>query len=74
MSQLEGFVMQGKESYMCKLNKYLYGMNQASRAWYKKISRYFETLRFSKCYSDSNLYVLNEGNDFVLILLYVDDL
>ena len=59
MSQLKGFLMQGKESHVCKLKKSLYGLNQAPRAWYKMISRYFEILGFSKCYLDSNLHVLN---------------
>jgi len=48
MSQLKGFVMQGKNSHVCKLKKSLYGLKQAPRAWYKKILGYFETLGFSK--------------------------
>jgi len=40
----------------------------------KKLSRYFIDIGFFKYFSDSNLYVLNQGKDVVLILLYVDDL
>lgn len=39
-----------------------------------KMYEYFETLGFSKCYSNPDLYVLNERKELVLILLYVDDL
>lgn len=60
MNQLEGFFEQEKESFMCKLKKSLYGLKQAPRAWYRKISGYFEDIGFSKCFSYTNLYVLNQ--------------
>ena len=74
MNQPEGFVVKGKESFVCKLKKSLYGLKQAPRAWYTKILGYFVDIGFSKCFSDFDLYVLNQGKDVVLILLYVDDL
>ena len=36
----EGFVIHGKESHVCKLNKALHGLKQAPRAWYAKIDSY----------------------------------
>ena len=36
MEQPEGFVVKGKENYVCKLKKSLYGLKQAPRQWYKK--------------------------------------
>ena len=74
MNQPEGFIMEGKESFVCKLKKSLYGLKQVPRSWYKNILGYFVNIGFSKCFSDSDLYVLNQEKDMVLILLYVDDL
>jgi len=74
MNQPKGFIVECKESFLCKLKKSLYGLKKAPRAWYRKISRYFVDISFSKCFLDSNLYVVTQGKDVVLILLYVDDL
>jgi len=74
MNQPEGFIVEGKESFVYKLKKSLYGLKQAPRAWYRKISGFFIDIGFSKYFCNSDLYVLNQGKDVVLILLYVDDL
>ena len=74
MNQLEGFIIEKKESFMCKLKKSLYGLKQAPRAWYKKISGYFADIDFFKCFFDFDLYVLNQRKDVILILFYMYDL
>ena len=36
MEQPEGFLVKGKEDYVCRLKKSLYGLKQAPRQWYFK--------------------------------------
>ena len=38
MEQPEGMEEQGKESYMVKLDKGLYGLNQANKGWNKRLN------------------------------------
>lgn len=37
MSQPEGFIDKSKPDFVCKLNKSLYGLRQAPRAWYGQL-------------------------------------
>jgi hypothetical protein len=74
IEQPEGFVVQRKESHVCKLKKALYGLKQALRAWYARIDGYLQSLDFSKSAADPNLYFKVIENHPLILILYVDDL
>ena len=60
MKQPQGYVVDGKEDYVCKLHKALYGLKQAGRAWYKKIDNVLlHTLGFKRSQADHCVYVYN---------------
>jgi hypothetical protein len=59
--------------YVCRLKNSLYGLKQAPRAWYYRLDRYFHQQGFKKGIVDINLYIKDEGNVFLIIVVYVDD-
>ncbi len=67
MQQPPGFITTETSSLVLKLNKSLYGLKQAPRAWYEKIDTYLLSNDFKRCTFDSNLYVKNFGDEFIII-------
>lgn len=72
--QPDGFVKEGQEHLVYKLIKALYGLRQAPRAWYAKLSKCLERLGFVKCPFEHAVYTKREGNEALVIGVYVDDL
>jgi transposase InsO family protein len=58
----------------CKLIRALYGLRQASRAWYTRIDSFLQTLGLSHSKEDPNLYFFHKNGKHTIILLYVDDI
>ena len=74
MSQPQSFEVKGKEKYVCKLRKSIYGLKQSSKCWHDAFSSFLLQLGFKQSESDSCVYVsFNKGN-IIIIALYVDDL
>ena len=69
-----GFIPLETPSLVCKLNKSLYGLKHEPRAWYEKIYTYFLKNGFKQCISYTNLYVKKFDDDFLLVVLHVDDI
>jgi hypothetical protein len=70
----QGFLVYGKESHVCKLNKYLYELKQEPRAWYARIDSYLMRLEFTKSDAGPNLYYKVEDGFPLILVLYVDDM
>jgi hypothetical protein len=73
-SQPTGFVDPTQPDRVCRLNKSLYGLNQAPRAWYSRFATYLLSMGFVEAKSDTSLFVFHRGADTVYLLLYVDDI
>ena len=58
---------------VCKLKKSIYGLKQASRQWFSKLSTSLLHFRILQAKSDSSLFIRKSTNDFIVVLIYVDD-
>jgi hypothetical protein len=56
-SQHIGFVDPAQPDRVCLLNKYLYRLKQAPRAWYNRFATYITSLGFVEAKSDTSLFV-----------------
>jgi len=74
MQQPHGFIIVETSSLVSRLNNSLYGLKQAPRASYDKIDTYLLKNGFKWCISYLNLYVNNFGDEFFIVVLYVDDI
>ncbi|KAG7551914.1 Zinc finger CCHC-type superfamily [Arabidopsis thaliana x Arabidopsis arenosa] len=72
--QPEGFVKEGSEEKVYKLNKALYGLKQAPRAWNNKLNKILLDLKFTKCSKEPSLYRKTENEESLVVAVYVDDL
>jgi hypothetical protein len=68
-----GFVDPAQPNCMCLLNKYLYKLKQAPRAWYNRFTTYIASLDFVEAKSDTSLFIFWCGTYTVYLLRYIDD-
>ena len=75
ITQPDGFKVAGKEDWVCKLNKSLYGLKQSPRQWYKRFDQFMIGQNYTRSNFDHCVYFrkLHDGS-FIYLLLYVDDM
>nr|GFC18681.1 uncharacterized mitochondrial protein AtMg00810-like [Tanacetum cinerariifolium] len=57
-----------------KVEKAMYGLLQAPRAWYGTLSKYLLTNGFQRGTIDRTLFIKRQRGDFILVQVYVDDI
>ncbi|GJR93800.1 putative ribonuclease H-like domain-containing protein [Tanacetum coccineum] len=57
-----------------KVEKALYGLNQAPRAWYETLANYLLSNGFHRGKIDPTLFIKKQKGDILLVQIYVDDI
>ena len=74
MAQPVGFIKNGNEHMLCKLNKSIYGLKQASRQWYLKFHNVITSYCFKENVVEKCIYLKINGSKYIFLVLYLDDI
>ncbi|KAK1552621.1 hypothetical protein Q3G72_020490 [Acer saccharum] len=74
MMQPEGFIEKGQMEKVCKLQKSIYGLKQASRSWNIRFDQAVKGFGFIQNPDEPCVYKRIKGDKLVFLILYVDDI
>ena len=74
MTQSEGFISSGRANQVCKLNRSIYGLKQASRSWNIHFDEIVKSFGFIKNMDESCVYKKNSESTIIFLILYMDDI
>jgi hypothetical protein len=74
MIQPEGFVDPENASKVCKLQKSIYGLKQASRSWNIRFKEVVKSFGFIENEKEPCVFKKFSGSSIVFLILYVDDI
>ncbi|GJV57476.1 putative ribonuclease H-like domain-containing protein, partial [Tanacetum coccineum] len=74
VSQPLGFVDPEFPKNVYKVEKALYGLHQAPRAWYATLSTFLLKSGYRRGTIDKTLFIKKDKNDIMLVQVYVDDI
>ncbi|GJV98312.1 retrotransposon protein, putative, ty1-copia subclass [Tanacetum coccineum] len=74
MEQPEGYVDPKFPNGVCKLQRAIYGLKQASRQWNKRFDEEIKRFGFIQNRDEPCVYRKASGSDVVFLILYVDDI
>jgi hypothetical protein len=69
----EGMDLDPKK-FILKLRRSLYGLKQAPRIWWERMRNFLLKSGFHCCESEPAIFVRNDTETFVILLLFVDDI
>ena len=73
MHQPEGFISEGQEHLVCKLNKGIYGLKQSGRIWHQTLKEGLERLGFTSGKADATVFFKFGQNSIEIAGWYVDN-
>ncbi|TYK20422.1 gag/pol protein [Cucumis melo var. makuwa] len=70
----EGFITQGQEQKVCKLNRSIYGLKQTSRSWNIRLDTAIKSYGFDQNIDESYVYKKINKGKVAFLVLDVDDI
>jgi Reverse transcriptase (RNA-dependent DNA polymerase) len=74
MTQPQGFIDSNNSNHVCLLHKSLYGLCQAPRAWFEKLSSTLIGFGFNASTYDPSMFLAHHQGHVLILLVYVDDI
>ncbi|GKD72673.1 retrovirus-related pol polyprotein from transposon TNT 1-94 [Tanacetum coccineum] len=74
IEQPPGYIDQRYPNHVCRLNKALYALRQAPRAWFQRLSSLLVNQGFQCSQGDTSLFIFHHGSCLLYLLVYVDDI
>jgi len=74
MTQPLGFIDPTLLSHVCHLHKFLFGLKQAPRASYNRLSEFLISIRFQASKVNTSLFILSLDGAMIYLFVYVDDI
>uniref|UniRef100_A0AAV1U9J1 Reverse transcriptase Ty1/copia-type domain-containing protein n=1 Tax=Peronospora matthiolae TaxID=2874970 RepID=A0AAV1U9J1_9STRA len=74
MEQLDGYIDEDHEHFVCKLQRSLYGLKESPRMWNKTIDKFMIKIGFKKCESDCCICIKRGEQRMIFVALCIDDL
>ncbi|KAL0560542.1 hypothetical protein IC582_000947 [Cucumis melo] len=74
VAQPNGFIDLVYPQYVCKFNKALYGLMQAPRAWYERVTIYLSHKGYFRGGAYKTLFINKSKIDMIVAQIYVDDI
>lgn len=74
MMQPEGFIAKNQEHLVCKLQRSIYGLKQASRSWNIRFDQAIKSFGFEQNLDEPCVYKRHQDKVVMFLVLYVDDI
>nr|GEV50675.1 hypothetical protein [Tanacetum cinerariifolium] len=74
VTQPRGFKDPNHPNKVYKVVKALYGLHQAPKAWYERLSTFLLKHGYRRGTIDKTLFIKKDSNDIMLVQVYVDDI
>ena len=74
MMQLKCFVGPKDANKVCKLQRSIYGLVQASQSWNIRVDEVIKAFGFIQTYGEACIYKKVSGSSIAFLILYVDDI